>query len=314
MFDFTKPNIEILEISEDKRFGRFVCEPLERGYGSTLGNSLRRMMLSSLPGAAISAIKIENLSGDKVSGIQEGFPELLTNLKSIAVILPEEVESLEVSVDLSGKSEILAEDFIGESELKLSNPTEHIATVEAGAQGSISLFISRGQGYSGEKAEGRVEAPKDYQDIDALYTPVERVNMSIENTRVGNMTDYDRLTLDVYTNGSMSPEDAISKAAQMLFQHLDLFVALSEEVAATELMVDKPEDEKGKVMEMNIDELELSVRSYNCLKRAGINTVSELTSKTPEDMMKVRNLGRKSLEEVLAKLRDLNLGLSFPEE
>ena len=314
MFDFEKPNIEILEISEDKRFGRFVCEPLERGYGATLGNSLRRMMLSSLPGAAVSASKIQGLSGDKIPGVKESYDEVLTNLKSLVVSIPEDVEQLEAHLEVSDKEEAKASDFKAESELVIINPDLRIASLEKGAKLSIGVVITKGQGYVGTVKEKATQYPKGYTLLDALYTPVDRVNMTVENTRVGNMTDYDKLTLDVYTDGGMLPQDAVSAAAKMLFQHLDLFVTLSSEGAETQLMVEKAEDDKDKVLEMNIDELELSVRSYNCLKRAGINTVSELTSKTPEDMMKVRNLGRKSLEEVLAKLRELNLGLSMPEE
>jgi len=314
MFDFEKPNIEILAISEDKRYGRFVCEPLERGYGATLGNSLRRMMLSSLPGAAVSAIRIQGQTGDAISGVKESYSEVLTNLKSMAITLPEDVEKVEAHLEVRDQEEALASDFEAETEFVIINPDLHIATLEKGAEFVADIVITRGQGYVGTVKEKESSYPKGYTLLDALYTPVERVNMTVENTRVGNMTDYDKLTLDVYTNGCMLPQDAVSAAAKMLFQHLDLFVNLSSEAADTQLMVEKEEDDKGKVLEMNIDELELSVRSYNCLKRAGINTVSELTSKTPEDMMKVRNLGRKSLEEVLAKLRELNLGLSVPEE
>ena len=271
-------------------------------------------MLSSLPGAAVSAIKIQGLSGDTISGVKESYSEVLTNLKSIVVSLPDGVEQLEAHLEVSEKEEAKASDFKAESEFAVINPDLHIATLEKGAKLSIGIVITRGQGYVGTVKEKASQYPKGYTLLDALYTPVDRVNMTVENTRVGNMTDYDKLTLDVYTDGGMLPQDAVSAAAKMLFQHLDLFVNLSSEGAETQLMVEKEEDDKGKVLEMNIDELELSVRSYNCLKRAGINTVSELTSKTPEDMMKVRNLGRKSLEEVLAKLRELNLGLSTPEE
>ena len=271
-------------------------------------------MLSSLPGAAVSAIKIQGLSGDKISGVKESYSEVLTNLKSIVVSIPEGEEQVEAFLEVSEKEEAKASDFKAEPELVIINPDLHIATLEKGAKLSIGVVITRGQGYVGTVKEKASQYPKGYTLLDALYTPVDRVNMTVENTRVGNMTDYDKLTLDVYTDGGMLPQDAVSAAAKMLFQHLDLFVNLSSEGAETQLMVEKEEDDKGKVLEMNIDELELSVRSYNCLKRAGINTVSELTSKTPEDMMKVRNLGRKSLEEVLAKLRELNLGLSTPEE
>lgn len=317
MFDFEKPNIEIVDISEDEKYGRFVCEPLERGYGTTLGNSLRRIMLSSLPGYAITKVKIEGALHElsEIPGVKEDITEIIMNLKSIAIKNTSSSEEPKlVTVDFTGEGVVRASDIQADADIEIVNPDQEIATL-TGADGKLymELTITSGRGYVGADQLSSDLQPGEFA-VDANYTPVERVNMTIENTRVGNMTDYDKLTLDVFTNGAVSPDDAVSIAAQILSEHLDLFVGLSDNAAQAEVMVEKPDDEKGKALEMNIDELELSVRSYNCLKRAGINTVQELCSKTPEDMMKVRNLGRKSLEEVLAKLKELNLGLSPHEE
>lgn len=317
MFDFEKPNIEIVDISEDEKYGRFVCEPLERGYGTTLGNSLRRIMLSSLPGYAISKVKIEGALHElsEIPGVKEDITEIIMNLKSIAIKNTSSSEEPKlVTVDFTGEGVVRASDIQADADIEIVNPEQEIATLTgADAKLYMELTITSGRGYVGADQQSSELQPGEFA-VDASYTPVERVNMTIENTRVGNMTDYDKLTLDVFTNGTVSPDDAVSEAAQILSEHLDLFVGLSDNAAQAEVMVEKPDDEKGKALEMNIDELELSVRSYNCLKRAGINTVQELCSKTPEDMMKVRNLGRKSLEEVLAKLKELNLGLSPHEE
>ncbi len=317
MFDFEKPNIEIVDISEDEKYGRFVCEPLERGYGATLGNSLRRIMLSSLPGYAISKVKIEGALHElsEIPGVKEDITEIIMNLKSIAIKNTSSSEEPKlVTVDFTGEGVVRASDIQADADIEIVNPDQEIATL-TGADGKLymELTITSGRGYVSADQLSSDLQPGEFA-VDANYTPIERVNMTIENTRVGNMTDYDKLTLDVFTNGAVSPDDAVSMAAQILSEHLELFVGLSDNVAQAEVMVEKPDDEKGKALEMNIDELELSVRSYNCLKRAGINTVQELCSKTPEDMMKVRNLGRKSLEEVLAKLKELNLGLSPHEE
>lgn len=317
MFDFEKPNIEIVDISEDEKYGRFVCEPLERGYGTTLGNSLRRIMLSSLPGYAISKVKIEGALHElsEIPGVKEDITEIIMNLKSIAIKNTSSSEEPKlVTVDFTGEGVVRASDIQADADIEIVNPEQEIATLTgADAKLYMELTITSGRGYVGADQQNSDLQPGEFA-VDASYTPVERVNMTIENTRVGNMTDYDKLTLDVFTNGTVSPDDAVSEAAQILSEHLELFVGLSDNAAQAEVMVEKPDDEKGKALEMNIDELELSVRSYNCLKRAGINTVQELCSKTPEDMMKVRNLGRKSLEEVLAKLKELNLGLSPHEE
>lgn len=318
MFDFEKPNIRVVEISEDERFGRFVCEPLERGYGTTLGNSLKRIMLSALPGSALSAAKIEgaDFQSGSVPGVKENLSELIMNLKSLAIrdlSDSEDAKRLILTAEGSGvvrASSIQAE--TADTEFVIANEEQPIATLTGEEALRIELLLSRGRGYV--SAEEQEELPEGMFALDSSYTPVERVNMSVENTRVGNMTDYDKLTVDVFTDGTLPPDDALSLSARLLSTELCLFVDLSANAATAEVMVEKTDDEKGKALEMNIDELELSVRSYNCLKRAGINTVQELCSKTPEDMMKVRNLGRKSLEEVLAKLKELNLSLTEKEE
>ena len=304
MFDFNKPNIEITEISEDKKYGRFVVEPLERGYGTTLGNSLRRIMLSSLPGAAISQVKIDGVLHEfsSIPGVKEDVTEIIMNLKSLAIKNTSETDEPKTAyIEFEGEGVVTAAD---------------IATLNGGADSKLymELTITKGRGYVSADKNKNDELPIAVIPIDSIYTPVERVNLMVENTRVGQITDFDKLTLDVYTNGTLLPDEAVSLAAKVLSEHLKLFIDLSEVAQAAEVMIEKEDDEKEKVLEMSIDELELSVRSYNCLKRAGINTVEELTNRTPEDMMKVRNLGRKSLEEVLAKLDELGLGLSRGEE
>ena len=319
MFDFNKPNIEITEISEDKKYGRFVVEPLERGYGTTLGNSLRRIMLSSLPGSAISYVKIDGVLHEfsSIPGVKEDVSEIIMNLKSLAIKNnSSDNEPKTAYIECEGKGVVTAADIQTDQDLEIMNPDQVIATLNGGkdCRLAMELTITRGRGYVSADKNKNEELPIGVIAIDSIYTPVERVNMAIENTRVGQVTDYDKLTLDVYTNGTLAPDEAVSLAAKVLSEHLNLFIDLSENAKTAEIMVEKEDNEKEKVLEMNIDELELSVRSYNCLKRAGINTVEELTNKTPEDMMKVRNLGRKSLEEVLAKLKELNLELNQGEE
>ena len=286
MFDFNKPKIEITEISDDKKYGRFVVEPLERGYGITLGNSLRRIMLSSLPGAAVSQVKIES------------------NDPKIAYI------------EFEGEGVVRASDIQVDQDIEIMNPNQVIATLNGGPDSKLymELTITKGRGYVSADKGKTDDMPIGVLAVDAIYTPVERVNLTVQNTRVGQITDYDKLTLDVYTKGTLDPDEAVSLAAKVLSEHLKLFIDLSENAKTAEVMIEKEDNEKEKVLEMNIDELELSVRSYNCLKRAGINTVEELCNRTSEDMMKVRNLGRKSLEEVLAKLKELGLQLNPGEE
>ena len=319
MFDFNKPNIEIAEISDDKKYGRFVVEPLERGYGTTLGNSLRRIMLSSLPGAAISQIKIDGVLHEfsSIPGVKEDVTEIIMNLKTLAIKNSSETDEPKTAyIEFEGEGVVTAADIQADSDIEIMNPETVIATLNGGADSKLymELTTTKGRGYVGSDKNKTEDMPIGVIPIDSIYTPVERVNLTVQNTRVGQITDYDKLTLDVYTNGTLAPDEAVSLAAKVLNEHLKLFIDLSEVAQSAEVMIEKEDDEKEKVLEMSIDELELSVRSYNCLKRAGINTVEELTNRTSEDMMKVRNLGRKSLEEVLAKLKELGLELSQGDE
>ena len=314
MFDFERPNIEVAEISEDKKYGRFVVEPLERGYGITLGNSLRRIMLSSLPGAAVSQVKIDGVLHEFTSleGVKEDVTEIIMNIKNVAIKSNSDSDEPKTAyIDFRGEGVVRASDIQVDQDIEIMNPDQVIATLSDGKNSKLymELTITKGRGYVGADRNKNNEAPIGVIPVDSIYTPVERVNVSVENTRVGQVTDYDKLTLDVHTNGTLAPDEAVSLAAKVLSEHLSLFIDLSENAKTAEVMVEKDNDEKEKVLEMSIDELELSVRSFNCLKRAGINTVEELTNKTPDDMMKVRNLGRKSLEEVLAKLDELGLSL-----
>ena len=314
MFDFEKPRIEIAEISEDKRFGRFVVEPLERGYGTTLGNSLRRIMLSSLPGSAVSQIKIDGVVHEfsVIPGVKEDVTEIVLNIKNLAIKNNSDTNEPKIAyIEQEGEVVVTAGDIQADPDIEILNPDQVIATLCGGPESRLymELTITNGRGYVSADRNKKDELPIGVIPIDSVYTPVERVNLSVENTRVGQITDYDKLTLDVYTDGTLAPDEALSLAAKVLSVHLDSFIDLSEHAKTAEIMVEKEDNEKEKVLEMSIDELELSVRSYNCLKRAGINTVEELTNKTAEDMMKVRNLGRKSLEEVLSKLKELGLSL-----
>ena len=319
MFDFNKPNIEITEISEDKTYGKFVVEPLERGYGTTLGNSLRRIMLSSLPGAAVSHVKIDGVLHEfsSIPGVKEDVTEIVMNLKSLAIKNSSESDEPKTAyIEFEGEGVVTAADIRVDSDIEIMNPETVIATLNGGADSKLymELTISKGRGYVSADKNKNDELPIGVIPIDSIFTPVERVNLTVENTRVGQITDFDKLTLDVYTNGTLVPDEAVSLAAKVLNEHLKLFIDLSEVAQTAEVMIDKEDDITQAVLEMSIDELELSVRSYNCLKRAGINTVEELTNRTSEDMMKVRNLGRKSLEEVLNKLKELGLELSQGEE
>ena len=311
MFDFEKPRIEIAEISNDKKFGRFICEPLERGYGTTLGNSLRRIMLSSIPGNAVSQVKIDGVLHEfsSIEGVKEDVTEIIMNIKSLAIKNTGPINETKTAIiDFEGEGVVTAADIKCDPDIEIINKDQVIATLSKGKL-YIELTIQNGRGYVSSDKNKDEELPIGVIAIDSLYTPVERVNLLVENTRVGQITDYDKLILDVFTNGALAPDEAVSLAAKVLSEHLNFFINLSENAKSAEVMVEKEEDDKEKALEMNIDELELSVRSYNCLKRAGINTVEELCNKTPEDMMKVRNLGRKSLEEVLAKLKELGLEL-----
>lgn len=319
MFEFNKPKIEIAEISDDKKYGKFVVEPLERGYGTTLGNSLRRIMLSSLPGAAVSQVKIDGVLHEfsSVPGVKEDVTEIIMNIKSLAIRNNSDTNEPKVAyIEFEGEGVVTAADIQADPDIEILNPDLVIATLSGGADSKLymELTITKGRGYVSADKNKSDELPIGVISIDSIYTPVERVNLAVENTRVGQITDFDKLTLEVFTDGTLVPDEAVSLAAKVLSEHLSLFIDLSENAKTAEVMIEKEDDEKEKVLEMNIDELELSVRSYNCLKRAGINTVEELTNRTPEDMMKVRNLGRKSLEEVLTKLKELGLQLKQSED
>ncbi len=311
-FDFDSPNIEVAEISEDKRYGKFIVEPLERGYGITLGNSLRRIMLASLPGAAVSQVKIDGVLHEfsSIPGVKEDVTEIVMNLKSLAIKNNCETDEVKKAiVDFEGEGVVRASDIQVDQDIEIMNPDQVIATLNGGKDSKLymEILITKGRGYISADKNKSEDLPIGVIAVDSIYTPVERVNVTVENTRVGQITDYDKLSLDVYTDATLAPDEAVSLAAKVLSEHLKLFINLSENAKNAEVMIEKEDDEKEKVLEMSIDELELSVRSYNCLKRAGINTVEELTNRTSEDMMKVRNLGRKSLDEVLAKLKELGL-------
>ncbi len=319
MFDFEKPKIDIVEISPDKKYGRFVVQPLERGYGTTLGNSLRRIMLSSLPGAAVSQVKIDGVVHEfsSIEGVKEDVTEIIMNIKSLAIKNNSESQDPKIAyIEYEGEGVVTAADIHVDSDIEILNPALVIATLSGGNNCRLymELTITTGRGYISSEKNKTDDVPIGVIPIDSIYTPVERVNLTVENTRVGQITDYDKLTLDVFTNGTLDPDEAVSLAAKVLSEHLNSFIDLSDKAKNAEIISVKESNEKEKVLEMNIDELELSVRSYNCLKRAGINTVEELTNKTSEDMMKVRNLGRKSLEEVLAKLKELGLSLNLGDD
>jgi len=318
-FGFDSPNIEVSEISEDKKYGKFIVEPLERGYGITLGNSLRRIMLASLPGAAVSQVKIDGVLHEfsSIPGVKEDVTEIIMNLKSLAIKNNCETDEVKKAIiDFEGEGVVRASDIQVDQDIEIMNPDQVIATLNGGKDSKLymEIIITKGRGYISADKNKSEDLPIGVIAVDSIYTPVERVNVTVENTRVGQITDYDKLTLDVYTDATLAPDEAVSLAAKVLSEHLKLFINLSENAKNAEVMIEKEDDEKEKVLEMSIDELELSVRSYNCLKRAGINTVEELTNRTSEDMMKVRNLGRKSLDEVLAKLKELGLQLNPVED
>ncbi|MBU9720196.1 MULTISPECIES: DNA-directed RNA polymerase subunit alpha [Bacillaceae] len=314
MIEIEKPKIEAVEIKEDASYGKFVVEPLERGYGTTLGNSLRRILLNSLPGAAVTSVQFDGVLHEfsTIEGVVEDVTSIILNLKKLALkIYSDEEKTLEI--EAQGEGIVTAADFMHDSDVEVLNPDLHIATLSKGAQFHMKVTASRGRGYVQAEGNNSEELPIGVIPVDSIYTPVSRVNYQVENTRVGQITNFDKLTLDVWTDGSIRPEEAVSLGAKILTEHLNIFVGLTDQAQHAEIMVEKEEDQKEKVLEMTIEELDLSVRSYNCLKRAGINTVQELTQKTEEDMMKVRNLGRKSLEEVQEKLGELGLGLRKEE-
>nr|WGD60733.1 DNA-directed RNA polymerase subunit alpha [Bacillus velezensis]WGD67647.1 DNA-directed RNA polymerase subunit alpha [Bacillus velezensis] len=310
MIEIEKPKIETVEISDDAKFGKFVVEPLERGYGTTLGNSLRRILLSSLPGAAVTSIQIDGVLHEfsTIEGVVEDVTTIILHIKKLALkIYSDEEKTLEI--DVQGEGTVTAADITHDSDVEILNPDLHIATLGENASFRVRLTAQRGRGYTPADSNKRDDQPIGVIPIDSIFTPVSRLSYQVENTRVGQVANYDKLTLDVWTDGSTGSKEAIALGSKILTEHLNIFVGLTDEAQHAEIMVEKEEDQKEKVLEMTIEELDLSVRSYNCLKRAGINTVQELANKTEEDMMKVRNLGRKSLEEVKAKLEELGLGL-----
>ena len=316
MFDFEKPNIEIAEISEDNKYGKFVVEPLERGYGTTLGNSLRRVLLSSLTGYAITSVNINGVLHEfsTIEGVKEDVTEIVLNLKNVILKIFGN-EPKKMYIDVSNATEITAGDIKTDSEVEILNPDWHIATVSPDAHVRMELTADIGRGYvSAERNKVLLNPPIGVIAIDSIYTPVNKVNYTVENTRVGDITDYDKLTLEVWTNGTLTAKDAVSFAAKILNEHLNLFVDLSEEAGNVEVMVVKDTDSNKQTLEMTVEELDLSVRSFNCLKRANIHKVGDLIEKTEEDMMKVRNLGKKSLDEVIAKLAQFGLSLRQEDE
>lgn len=308
MIEFEKPNIT--KVDESTNYGKFVIEPLERGYGTTLGNSLRRILLSSLPGSAVSSIQIDGVLHEfsTIDGVMEDVTQIILNIKKIAIKNHSEEQKV-IEIDVDGPATVTAADIKADDDIEVLNPEQYICSIAEGGHVHMQMTVSNGRGYVPADQNKNGDMPIGVIAVDSIFTPINRVNYQVESTRVGKRNDFDKLTLDVWTNGSISPREAISLAAKILSDHLNIFIDLSDEAKNTEIMVEKEETQKEKKLEMTIEELDLSVRSYNCLKRAGINTVQELTNKTEADMMKVRNLGRKSLEEVKAKLHDLGLGL-----
>ena len=316
MIEIEKPNISTVNLSEDGRSGTFIVEPLERGYGTTLGNSLRRVLLSSLPGVAVTSIKIDGVLHEisTVPGVKEDVTEIVLNVKGITAKLYSDSPKT-VVIDCSGERGVTAGDIKQDSDIEIPNPEHHIATLSEGSRLYMELTFDHGRGYVSQERNKQLGQPAiGTIYTDSIYTPVYNVSYSVENTRVGSNTDYDKLTLEVLTNGTISAKEAVSLGAKILNEHLNLFVDLSAEAKNTEIMVEREETIKEKVLEMTIEELDMSVRSFNCLKRAGIDTVEDLTNRTEEEMIKVRNLGKKSLEEVIFKLHSLGLDLKKEEE
>ena len=313
MIEFEKPNIECLEIDETNNYAKFVCEPLERGYGVTIGNSLRRILLSSLTGCAITSVKIEGVLHEfsSIPNVVEDVPEIIVNLKNVRLKFTENEEKV-MRINFKGEGEVTAADIITDGTVEILNPDLHIATVSKGGQLVMEMTADMGRGYSPSEKNKKPNQDISVLPIDSIYTPVKKVNYQVKNTRVGQMVDYDKLIIEVWTDGSLKAHEALSLAAKVMTGHLELFIDLSEATRNTQVMIEKEESKKEKVLETSIEELELSVRSFNCLKRAGIATVEDLTNRSESDMMKVRNLGKKSLDEVIAKLH--SLGLSFAEE
>jgi len=310
MLEIEKPKIEIVEMSDDNTYGKFVVEPLERGYGITLGNSLRRILLSSLPGAAVTSVKIDGVLHEfsTIPGVVEDVTDIILNLKNLCLkIYGDEEKVLRVEANTEGV--VKAKDIIHDADVEIMNPDLTIATLAENARLYMEITVAKGRGYVSAERNKKGDHIIGVIPVDSVFTPVRKVNYTVENTRVGQITDYDKLTLEVWTDGSIRPDEATSLSAKILSEHLRLFIGLTETVSDVEIMVEKEEEHKDRVLEMTIEELDLSVRSYNCLKRAGINTVEELIQRNEEDMMKVRNLGKKSLEEVINKLHELGLSL-----
>jgi len=313
MIEFEKPNIECLEVDDNNNYAKFVCEPLERGYGVTIGNSLRRILLSSLTGCALTSVKIEGVLHEfsSIPNVVEDVPEIIVNLKNVRLKFTENEEKV-MRINFKGEGEVTAGDIITDGTVEILNPDLHIATVAEGGQLIMELTADMGRGYSPSEKNKKPNQDISVLPIDSIYTPVEKVNYQVKNTRVGQMVDYDKLIIEVWTDGSLKAHEALSLAAKVMTGHLELFIDLSEATKNTQVMIEKEESKKEKVLETSIEELELSVRSFNCLKRAGISTVEDLTNRSENDMMKVRNLGKKSLDEVIAKLH--SLGLNFRQE
>lgn len=315
MIEIEKPKIEIIELSEDNSYGKFSVEPLERGYGITLGNSLRRIMLSSLPGVAVTSVKIEGVLHEfsTIPGVAEDVVEIILNLKKLAANLYSD-ESKIVRIEAKGKGVVTAGDIIADADVEILNSDLHIATLSEDGELNMEIVLEKGRGYVPAEKNKKHDQPLGTIPIDSIFTPVQKVNYEVTDTRVGQITDFDKLTIELWTDGTISPEESVSLAAKILSEHLNLFIDLTEHVSNVEIMVEKEENKKEKMLEMSIEELELSVRSSNCLRRANINTVEELTQKSEEDMMKVRNLGKKSLNEIKHKLAEIGLGLRQSDE
>ena len=315
MIEIEKPTIECEYSNDNQNYGKFIVEPLERGYGTTLGNSLRRILLSSLPGVAVTSVKIDGILHEfsTIPGVKEDVTEIILNLKKLAVKLNNENEK-RVLINAIGPKEVTAADILADSEVEIFNPELHIATLDENATLVMEINLARGRGYVPADMNKDETTPISVIPTDSIYTPVRKCNFTVENTRVGQVTDFDKLILEIWTDGSITPSEGVSIGAKIMQEHLNLFVELDDSAEGMEIMVEKEENQKEKALEMTIEELELSVRSFNCLKRASINTVEELTHKTEEDMMKVRNLGKKSLDEVKNKLEELGLSLKQSDE
>jgi DNA-directed RNA polymerase subunit alpha len=315
VIEIEKPSIECIYDDTDRNYGKFVVEPLERGYGTTLGNSLRRILLSSLPGAAVTSIKIDGILHEfsTVPGVKEDVTEIILNLKKLSLRLNGDTPKRAI-INAVGPKEVTAADIVVDSDVEIFNPELHIATLDENASLVMEINLSTGRGYTPAEQNKTESTPIGVIPVDSIYTPAKKVNFTVQNTRVGQITDYDRLILEIWTDGSITPEESVSIGAKIMQEHLKLFIDLTDSMDSVEIMVEKEEDQRDKVLTMTIEELDLSVRSYNCLKRAGIDNVEDLINKTEDEMMKVRNLGRKSLDEVLGKLHEMGLALKPHEE